>query len=79
MQSSEDEEPDGEPVKMEQPVQNSEEEQDQGEAADTSHEEDASTDSESEESLYLCTRAKCRQVFDLAKELKRHEKMHNIK
>ena len=54
MQSSEDEEPDGAPVKMEQPVQNSEEEHDQGEAANTSHEEDTSTDSESEESSYLC-------------------------
>ena len=63
MQSSEDEEPDGEPVKMEQPVQNSEEEQDQGEAADTSHEEDASTDSESEESSYLCTRAQISASF----------------
>ena len=43
------------------------------------YEEDASTDSESEDSSYLCSRAKCGQVFDSAKELKRHEKTHKVK
>ena len=45
------------------------------------HEEDASTESESEleESSYLCSRAKCGQVFDSAKELKRHKKTHKVK
>ena len=49
------------------------------EAVETLHEEDASTDSELEEISYLCSRAKCGQVFDSAKELKRHEKIHKVK